>query len=236
VDDEATFSVNLDTSQLAPPGISGDLWSVQQKPDAGDAETRAALSDATEHDFEVRCVCFRDSGFTREVSAQTTFEVGASFFEPPQDSAPGIFQSGTLTFEVVLNKDREIAGFRSRLRASSVHEARSRFSAALTPVLDHLAYLANTPLIVSSPSVNDEKNLVWVFGYTSPYHTKIVNPGTSLLYSELAPVYGLYREGKNTTSALTRPGEKRLAGRQGVEPARSLVEAAGSPPASQRCV
>lgn len=202
--DEATFSLNVDSKQLAPPGISGDLRSVQQKPDASDAETRAALSDATERDFEVRCVCFRDSGFTRDVSAQTTFDVGTSFFEPPQDSAPGSFQSGALTFEVVLNKDREIAGFRSRFRASSVHEARSRFSTALTPVLDHLAYLANTPLIVSSPCVNDEKNLVWVFGYTSPYRTKIVNPGMSVLYSELAPVYGLYREAKNATSPFYR--------------------------------
>ena len=45
-----------------PPGISGD--------------TRAALSDKSERDFEVRCICFRDSGFDRDLRAQTTLESG----------------------------------------------------------------------------------------------------------------------------------------------------------------
>jgi len=202
--EEALFSVNIDTKQLAPPGISGDLLSIQQKPNTSDAQTQAAMSDATVRVFDVRCICFRDTGFTRDVIAQTTFDDGTSFFAPPEGSGPGMFKSGDLTFEVVLNQNGEIAGFRSQVRASSIHAARSRFSAALTPMLDHLAYLANTPMIVSPPTVNDEKNLVWLFGYTSPYHTKTVNPGTSVAYAELAPVYSLYREAKNASSPFYR--------------------------------
>ncbi len=198
------FSLHVDPEQLAPPGISGDMWSVQKKPETTEAETRALLSDPTEREFEVRCVCFRDSGFARDVVAQTTFDVGTSFFEIPDSLHPGFIQSDGVTLEVVVNQEREIAGFRSRVRASSPLDARSRFTTALAPVLDHLAYIADTPLAASSPSVHDEKNLVWVFGYTSPYHSKVVNPGMATLYSELAPVYGLYREAKNASSPFYR--------------------------------
>lgn len=202
--DEPTFSVTMDAQQLAPPGISGDMWSVQQKPDTSEADTQAALSDQSERDFEVRCICFRDSGFDRDLRAQTTFAVGTSFFSVPEATHPGFIESGGVTFEVVLNRKREIAGFRARIRASSPYHARSQFSRALTPVVDHLAYAADTPLIVSSPSVNDEKNLVWVFGYTSPYTGKVIHPGAVTPLFELAPVYGLYREAKNVTSPFYR--------------------------------
>lgn len=202
--DESTFSVTVDAKRLAPPGISGDLWSVQQKPGTTDANTQSTLSDKTEREFEVRCVCFRDSGFDRDLRAQTTFDVGTSFFSVPEAPHPGFFDSAGVTFEVILNRDREIAGFRARIHASSPIDARSKFSRALTPVVDHLAYSADTPLITSSPSVHDEKNLVWVFGYTSPYTSKVIHPGMVTPYLELAPIYGLYREAKNATSPFYR--------------------------------
>ena len=157
---EHVFSLQVNADQLAPPGISGDMWSVQHKPEMTEVETRALLGDTTEREFEVRCVCFRDSGFSRDIAAQTTFDIGTSFFEIPENLHP-LLESGGVTFEVMVNKEREIAGFQARVRASSPLDARSRFTTALAPVLDHLTFIADTPLAASSASVHDEKNLLW---------------------------------------------------------------------------
>jgi hypothetical protein len=196
--------MQVDAKQLAPPGICGDLWSVQTKPDTTEAEGRLMLADTVEREFEVRCVFFRDTGFSRDILAQTTPEIGTSFFEVPEGVEAGWFESGGLRYEVVLNAQREIGGVRSYVRARSVHEARTMFSSGITAVLDYLAYLANTPLTVSPPACHDQKHLTWVFAYTSPYCTKVVNPGLVTASSDLAPVYGLYREGKNASSPFYR--------------------------------
>lgn len=148
---------------------------------------------------------FRESTFGRDIEAQITFTSGTSFFGLPEGvDDPGWFISGGIKYEVVLNAQREFAGVRSHLRARSVQAARDAFAKNLVPVLDHMSYVANVPLIAASPSCHDVKNLGWAFGYTSPYPTYVINSGIAGLHRELAPVYALYREGKNATSAFYR--------------------------------
>lgn len=201
---EPIFSLQINADEFAPPGISGDLWAVQQKPGATEEDTRLSLTDTAERDFEVKCSFSRDTGLSHDITAQTALEFGTSFFEVPEGTNPGWFESGGLRYEVVLNAQREIGGMRSYIRARSIAEARRMFSNGITPVLDLLAYVANAPLTVSSPSCHDQNHLTWVFAYTSPYRTKIVNPGQAVAFSELAPVYALYREGKNASSPFYR--------------------------------
>ncbi len=201
---DSKLSLNVNADQLAPPGISGDLWSVQCKPDTPDDVVRAKIADQSERDFEVRGVFFRDTGFSRDVPSQADFEAGTSFFGIAEGEEPGWFESAGIRYQVVLNASREIAGLRSSVRARSVDAARRSFAKGLAAFVDHLSYIANTPLIVAPPACNDMKNLTWVFGYMSPYSAKIINPGRISCHVELAPVYALYREAKNATSPFYR--------------------------------
>lgn len=202
---EAPLSITVRADELAPPGISGDVWQFQVRPETPESEIRLLAADTSERDFDVTCVFFRESAFSRQIEAQIAFGSGTSFFTLPEGvDDPGWFISGGIRYEVVLNTQREFAGVRSRVRARSVQAARDTFSQGLAPILDHMSYTANVPLIASSPSCHDIKNLGWVFGYTSPYATHVVGAGTANLHVELAPVYALYREAKNASSLFYR--------------------------------
>jgi hypothetical protein len=202
---EPQLSITTNADELAPPGIAGDVWYFQVRPDTPEAETRLLALDTSERDFEVTCVFFRESGFSRQIEAQIAFGSGTSFFTLPEGvNDPGWFVSGGVRYEVVLNSQREFAGVRSHIRARSVHVARNTFSKGLAPILDHMSYTANVPLIAAAPSCHDVKNLGWLFGYTSPYPTHVVGSGTANLHAEMAPVYALYREAKNASSPFYR--------------------------------
>jgi hypothetical protein len=74
----------------------------------------------------------------------------------------------------------------------------------MAPVMDHLSYLADAPLIVGTVLCIDIKNSITSVGYTAPYRAVTVGAGVMSFPVELIPVYALYREAKNATSNFYR--------------------------------
>jgi hypothetical protein len=198
------YHVSVQASELAPPGISGDLQTVFHYDPPSSQTDDERLGDPEERDFDVHAVLMRDSGFERDIKTDLGPADGTSFFQVPAGVDRLFIENSSGKFAFVLNEKREYSGIQARCRARSAAEARAIVLRAVSPVIDHLAYFANAPLIVGNILCVDRKNNVSIVGYTSPYRTLVVSPGHMSFPFDLLPIYALYREAKNATSHFYR--------------------------------
>lgn len=197
------LNLRIDRDKLAPPGVAGELWLVFAATNPG-SPTPAAASDGEERDFLVSCLLARDTSFSRTVNGLLDPEEGSSFFVLPPGPERMALHVGDLKFTFQLNSRRELALIESQVRASGNRAARQKFMVGIVPALDHLAFMANTPLIVARTICEDIKHHTMVVNYDSPYRDVIINPGMMSVRGEMMPIYGLYREAKNATSSFYR--------------------------------
>ncbi|QFG77836.1 hypothetical protein F6A13_03680 [Acidithiobacillus sp. 'AMD consortium'] len=200
----ARMTTRLSADKFAPPGISGDLFFVPQFGNIPAAEPvqndSLILSDNTERGFVVVCTFSTDTGFGREISAVVDPQNGSSFFKAPAGASRFEFHTPKGLFALSMNSGGEFSGAKFSCKARSHQEARRIFLEGLVPTLDHLAYIAKTPFIISKTLVTDEKHKAFSFGYTTPYIAVVVNPGNASIHVEMMPIYALYREAKNALS------------------------------------
>jgi hypothetical protein len=200
----APLKLTVPADKLAPPGISGELHTVQYERSSPDETGEDRLRDEEERDFEVHIVLMRDSGFERDIRTEAEPGDGTSFFQLPTGVDRMIIQNPAGEFSFVVNERREYSGISARCRARSSREARTIVLRAVSPVIDHLAYFANTPLILGNVTCTDRKNGVVAVGYTSPYRMVVVSAGQMAFPSDLIPIYALYREAKSAPSPFYR--------------------------------
>lgn len=201
-----TVSGQIDLSKLAPPGISGALKieaefdSDHSKPT--DDVTR--LTDTKERDFAVTCQFAKETGFSSAITGVVDPTLGTSFFKPQPGISDYRVRTPAGTYTLIINADGEFSGARLQCRATSLEQAKQIFLKGIVPFLDHLAYIANAPLILSRVLYMDEKNAIQSFAFMTPYQDALVNPFENNLNDAMLPVYALYREAKNTMSPLYR--------------------------------
>jgi len=198
------MKISVSRDDLAPAGIGGELWQVHRRSDEPQGSGQTRFQDTELRDFEVFCVLGRDAGFDREIFSAVSVDEGSSFFVLPENAVEFIIQTELGEFRFAHNERRELAGVSLRCVAHSVREARAAFIRGIMPVLDYFAYLANTPMIVRDVVTTDPKNKVVQRSYSTPYHDVTIHEGASNLRRELLPIYGLYREAKNSLSYFYR--------------------------------
>jgi hypothetical protein len=208
MESNGSLKFSVDRSALAPPGISGDLVTVETVNPGPEGEGQGAgaakLNDRSLRMFELHCVFQRDSAFANEVIGFAHPNDGTSFFTLPDGPAGLTVHAQGTAYEFVTNEKREFSGIRAVCQATSLQDARAMFLGGITPMLDHLAYVANVPLIVGRTVCIDRKNSVTSFSYTSPYPTVNVGSGIGSIRAEMVPIYSLYREAKNSASTFYR--------------------------------
>lgn len=84
--------------------------------------------------------------------------------------------------------------------ATSLQDAKSKFLEFALPFLDYEAYVANCPIFIQSIRVDDLNNQVQSIDYVSPYRASTISEHLIEVSKELAPVYAMYREAKNSHS------------------------------------
>lgn len=198
------IQIKVPMENLAPPGISGNLFSALVKKDSGEESARPRLKDQEERDFELFCTLRRSIDFPYKLSKPITPDDGSSFFTIPEDGVGFVTISRAGELRFLLNKERELSGVTWKGRATSMQEATLIFIKALTPVIDHFSYIANVPVVIGEINCEDIKNNVLMRSYTTPYRKVTILPHESVLNNEMIPIYALYRESKNAPSAFYR--------------------------------
>jgi hypothetical protein len=98
------------------------------------------------------------------------------------------------------NERRELANIRYECEATSSGDARGKFMRDIAPFLDHLSYVADTPLHVAQIHCEDTVNQVQAVSCIVPHRTVTLNPHAASVIAALLPIYALYREAKVSNS------------------------------------
>lgn len=84
--------------------------------------------------------------------------------------------------------------------ATHYKQAHHYFYHGLAQFLDALAYRGNCPLFIQALRIEDVANQIIVVPQVSPYRKREVALGDMKFYSELRPIYAIYREARNSSS------------------------------------
>ncbi|BCM24857.1 hypothetical protein ZMTM_11160 [Methyloradius palustris] len=184
---------------MGPPGIVTHLHVVPVfQDDRKNDEKR--FRDKTSRNFRVTARLAKSN--ESQPSINFNFEEGSgdSLFSIPENVAYLKVETFDGKFLFYPNSERRLSTVKFECTAQSAEEARRLFHRIVGPALDHLAYVANTPLHVVQISVVDELHQISSTDILCPYPLASLNQGLGKVYGLLVPVYAMYREAVNATS------------------------------------
>jgi hypothetical protein len=192
-------SIELKADRLGPAGFPGELHIVtvyenEQRSDV------ARLRDNSERKFRASASLSKLPAAADSIRGDFSEKEGSSYLLLSDDAIFLKVRCQESAFTVKKNELGELSFLESECISTSAIAAKHKFLDAGLPFLDYLSYIANCPLFLASLRIEDPQNHATTLSYTSPYRKAIVNPGASELSFELAPVYAMYREAKNSAS------------------------------------
>jgi hypothetical protein len=196
-DKQPTAEIPID--RLGPPGIKGELnvLAIMQSERRADEDR---LRDSSERHFKVLAQLGRAAPATGSIRGDFGPNDGSSYVALPGNAVICRVMCAEGAFDIKKNGVGEQSLVEFTCVATTPKQAREKFQNAVLPFLDYLAYLANCPISVAMVRVEDKKNDRIFIEYISPYRTTVINPHIANLFVELAPVYAMYREAKNSQS------------------------------------
>jgi len=198
-----TNSISIPVEKMGPPGIVTHLHVVPVfKNDRLGDEGR--LRDLTPRNFRVTARLAKNNEVQANINFSFDEGAGDSLFSTPDNAACLQVETADGKFFFYPNGERRLSTMRFECAAQSGEEARRLFHKIVGPALDHLAYMANTPLHVVQISVFDELHHISSTDILCPYPVVTLNQGLGKVPSMLAPVYAMYREAVNATSPFYR--------------------------------
>lgn len=194
-----TTTAEITRDKLPPGGIEG-LMQTLICPHPGGRSDTERLTDTTEREFQLVGLLNKAPTFPETLAA--TFEglSSSSFFKLPGDVRSADIQCPIGTIRLQANDDGVLERITATLRSTHPNEALAEFINGVTPILDHLAYQAETPVVMDRVQCTDERNGLIVVTIVSPYGMQVINPHGAELWLEMLPIYALYREAKNNPS------------------------------------
>jgi hypothetical protein len=197
---EVENRMEIPVGQLSAPGAPFMIVPVAQS----ENETRndkARLQDQSMRIFNVEYLLTKQLTLPNEFNFDFTKEDGASLIKLAPSSTKLKVDTLMGAFDVELNGRSEMALIQMKVEACSAIEARNKAHDATSRFLDHLSYLAQVPILTGLMRIHDDKNQVTALDMIGPEQEVTLNPGRGQSFPELAPIYALYREFKNSGSA-----------------------------------
>jgi hypothetical protein len=196
-------SAEIPIDRLGPSGVKGELHilAIMANEKRLDEDR---LHDKAERQFKVFGQLSKNPPATGNIKGDFGPDDGGSYLALPDHAVISRIRCVDGMFEIKKNSLGEKSMVEYECRATNPTQARRKFQAAVLPFLDYLSYVADCPVIVAMLRVEDPKNDQISMEYVSPYRKTTINPHTANLFSELAPVYAMYREAKNSYSDFYR--------------------------------
>lgn len=164
----------------------------------------ARLQDSRRRPFRVDTLLVKSIGFLDEIKGDFTVADGGSHVRVATGTTILSIATPAGVFEIHPNGSGELAMVSMRVDAGSAIEARNLVQDATAPVLDHIAFMGGTPILTGLTRIEDETNQATTLDLIAPEQAVTLNPGGGSLFSDLAPIYALYREFRNAVSPFYR--------------------------------
>ena len=192
-------SINLAADQLGPSGIRGDLVVVaNMENDARKDQDR--LYDSTPRPFKVFAKLGKTALIADSIVGDFGPDDGESYLMLPSEFVTGRVRWNGFVMDFKKNSKGEKSLVEFECTASSLTAAKNTFLNFALPFLDHQSYVGNCPIFVQTIRIEDICNQVQQIEYVSPYRTTSIDRSLIEISSELAPVFAMYREAKNSHS------------------------------------
>lgn len=198
-----TSSLKIKPEKLAPPGVEGYLICLEKL--RGDDRTdKEQLRDKDEREFEVKCALGKYFAVPEEIQCSIPNGYGESYLLMPKEEKESVLKTAQGEYHLFKNLNNEISMIAFNCRAHSWQESFDKFYLGIAPFLDHLAYLADIPIVVQKIYCRDKKNNLSVASYATPYPEVKLEPHSGEMREEFLPFYALFREAKNSFSSYYR--------------------------------
>lgn len=195
----APLSIEIPSDELGPSGVKGELHllNIMENEKRRDEDR---LHDLTDRPFKVFGLLSKSPPATGNINFNFSAEDGNSYLALPDHAELSRVRCADGMFEFKKNSAGEKSIVEFDCVATSPVDAKRKFQTAILPFLDYLSFLADCPVVVAMLRVEDPRNDRISVEYVSPYHKTTVNPHLADLFLEMAPVYAMYREAKNSYS------------------------------------
>jgi hypothetical protein len=196
-------SAEIPPAELPAPGAPARLVIVANR----ENETRneaARLRDRSNRSFLVDLLLAKQPMSWDLINGNFSKEDGGSYIKFGGSDENLRVGTSYGTFEVEFNSKRELALIKMRVEASDPFEAAARVNKASVAFLDNLSYIAQAPIFPGLMRIEDEKNQTLTIEMVGPEREVTITAGRQNLFVKLAPIYALYREFKNSSSAYYR--------------------------------
>lgn len=197
------MDIKIDRDKLPPPSLI-DYFVLLDQIDRDSRKDADRLTDKLKRTFEVKALLSKEIFFNQKVDLSINEKVGGSFFVLPPSAVKMLIPNTFGIFTCYKNEENELSLISTKIDTNSWEEAFQIFLNVVTPFLDHLSFLTNTPFIISKVYCRDTKNDYSVHSYEVPYHPVSLNPNFHSIPNELLPILSLYREAKNNVSSYYR--------------------------------
>lgn len=195
----ATNSISIPIAKIGPPGIVAHLHVVPVfQDDRKNDEKR--LRDLTLRSFRITARLAKNNDIQPNINFNFNEDSGDSLFSIPEKVAYLKVETLDGKFFFYPNSEKRLSTVRFECTAHSCEEARRLFHKIVGPALDHLAFVANTPLYVVQLTVLDEMHQISSTDILCPHPVVALNQGFGKVHGLLTPVYAMYREAVNAMS------------------------------------
>jgi len=192
-------SATISVERLGPAGINGELIVVAHL--ENDPRTDAEkLHDSTARPFTVTARLGKTALVEESIKGDFSAEDGDSYITLPDEFVAGRVRWNGAMMEFKKNSKGQQSLVTFECTAQSVQEARKKFQDFALPFIDSNAYIANCPIFVQTIKVDDINNHIQSIEYISPYRKYTPNQHIIEFRAEIAPIYSMYREAKNSHS------------------------------------
>jgi hypothetical protein len=192
-------SATIPSDRLGPPGVAGVLVvvAIMEKETRRDEDR---LHDGTLRPFKVFARLGKTALVAENIKGDFGPEDGESYIILPPETLAGRVRWSGYMMEFRKNSKGEKSLVEFQCTATSLREAKAGFHRFALPFLDHLAYAMNCPVFLQAVRAEDVNNQVQSIDYVSPYQKAPVTQPLTEIPVELAPVFSMYREAKNSHS------------------------------------
>jgi hypothetical protein len=189
----------IPSDKLGPAGVNGELVVIAiMEDDPRRDEDR--LYDKTARSFNVSARLGKTALVADIIKGDFGPEDGESYVILPPDAIACRIRWGGYMMEFKKNSRGEQSLIEFETTASSIKEAKEVFLRFALPLIDHLSYTLNCPIFIQTVRIMDINNQVQSIDYVSPYLNAPALDPVREIPMELAPVFAMYREAKNSHS------------------------------------
>lgn len=200
------IKIEIPIEKLGYPGSSND-WSILLNTEDENRSDKQRLYDTKDRQFRLIGFLSSDTIKKDDFSFNLDEDIGSSLVKVVPHLKRIDLEANGINYSIFKNVNNELSKFEFHCINNSINGALASFNSATIPLIDHLSFISNVPIMVDKIIGQDIENNILFTSYDVPYAHFIFDEkkyNIGFVHEFMRPVYALYREAKNSHSKYYR--------------------------------